>query len=224
MDQYNKIVLEAPEDQAKYFTKITAEDRKKVEAWLEKMVEAWLAKQAVAPRWAERFLYIVQEAVQGVDYDYWIANLEPSVKDGKIYYAKGEVVGGDFSCNQYDKMAKEYAPERGSRLASVYELFMWYALRIANGLWTFEYVAHYSSGAGNYVGMREKSGERNVGGYEDGQGNTYKIVTFKYGFAFVGGSYIFDGYRYPVARIFNSDYADPRYIQELGSPVVVLTK
>lgn len=261
MEQYNKIVLEAPEgmhyttcqgkngelivrlvpnssvteqdsvsqselvekftDKTTFFTKISTEDREKVKEWLE--------KQANVPYSAKIFLSIVKEAVQAINYDYWIANLEPSVKDGKIYYAKGEKVGAKFSCIEFADMAKEYAPERGSRLSNLYELFMWYALRIVNNLWSLGYVSSNSSKAGNYMNaygssrMMEKTGARKCGGYEDGQGNTYKIVFHKYGFYRVGGCYESDGDVHPVG-VYSSYLNDPCYTQKNSVGVVVLTK
>lgn len=170
-------------------------------------MKRWLAKKKSAPKWAKQFLERVREAVQVINYDYWIANLEPSVKDGKIYYAEGEDVGKGFSSNDWEKMAKEYAPERGSRLTELDELIMWYALRIANGLWTLHYVAKDSSSAGNYrnapktAGKMEKTGARRCGGYRDGQGNTYKIVIFEEGIALVGGGYNVNGNYFPVANV-----------------------
>ena len=249
MERLNKVVLEVPQDmhyeaaigeegelilrvvpnsseiscdKAKYFTQITAEDREKV--------KNWLAKQKGENEKEEKFLAIVKTAVKAVNYDYWIANLEPSVTDGKIYYAEGNAVGVGFSYNQWMNMAEEYAPERGSRLSNEYELFIWYALRIVNNMWTLNYVATNSSGAGNYSNapgatqFMEKTGERNVGGYCDGQGNSYKMITYvggcRYGLA--GGLYRDSGYECPVADIafrFNQDE-----IRIDSSGVLVLTK
>ena len=137
MEQYQKIVLEAPEgmhyttsqgengelivrlipnspvisqesvtvlqvrvvdDKAIHFTHITADDREKV--------KKWLAAQSSAKDDVRRFLTCVKKAVKVVNYDYWIANLEPSVDEGKIYYAKGEKVGVGFSWDEYKQMAE----------------------------------------------------------------------------------------------------------------------
>ena len=247
MEQFRKIVLEAPDgmyytttqgengeliirlvpnssemscEKAKFFTKITAEDRKKL--------KNWLAKQKGKSDREKSFLTRVREAVKAVDYDYWIANLEPSVTDRKIYYAEGNAVGVGFSCNQWMQMAKEYAPERGSRLSNEHELYIWYALRIVNGLWTLDYVANDSSSAGNYrnapgaTHAMEKTGARKCGGFCDGQGNSYKIVTCEGGYALVGGHYVEDGSDYPVADV--NYYHRPYYIHYGSSGVLVLTK
>ena len=153
-------------DKAKFFTKITAEDRERVKKWL-------ATKRSKTDR-DKTFLTRVRKAVKAVNYDYWIANMEPSVVKGKICYAKGKNVGVGFSCNQYKQMAEDYAPDRGSRLAKLHELFIWYALRIVDGFWTFDYVANNSSSAGNYrnapvaTNFMEKTGVRECGGFCDG--------------------------------------------------------
>lgn len=249
MERYQKIVLEAPEgmhyttsqgengelilrlipneevveknmEKAIYFTHITADDREKV--------KQWLAKQKETKNRERGFLERVKKAVQVVNYDYWIANLEPSVNRGKIYYAKGEKVGVGVSCYQYKQMAEAYAPERCSRLAELHELFIWYALRIVNGLWTLDYVANDSSSAGNYgnapgsTGFWEKTGARECGGYRDGQGNTYKIVAVKDGFALVGGDYHCHGNYLPVETVRYVNF--PYNIHYSASGVLVLTK
>lgn len=247
MEQLRKIVLEAPEgmhytatqgengelivrlvpnsseiscDKAKFFTKITSEDRKKV--------KDWLAKQKGETGREESFLTRVRDAVKVVDYDYWIANLEPSVKDGKIYYAQDRDVGVGFSGNQWLQMAKKYAPERGSRLSNLDELLIWYALRIVNGLWTLDYVANDSSSAGNYKNAprsthsMERTGARICGGFYDGQGNSYKIVIHKDCYALIGGDYLLSGNRETVADFYYHN--DPNIIRNYGSGVLVLTK
>lgn len=208
------------EDKHPYFTKITAEDRDKV--------KNWLAKQKGETVRVKRFLGRVKEAVQAVNYDFWIANLEPSVANWKVYYAKGEDVGVGFSCNQYKKMAEEYATERGSRLANLHELFIWYALRIVTGFWTLDYVCNDSSSAGNYRNAPnayrrlETTGARTCGGYGDGQGNTFKIVTVGDDFALVGGFYFNIGDYCPVADVYY--YNIPDNFRDYSSGVLVLTK
>jgi len=213
-------VLETVEDKAKYFTKITAEDREKV--------RNWLVKQEAVTKNERDFLGILKEAIRAVKYDYRIANLEPSVEDGKIYYAEGNDAANEFSCNQWELMAKAYWPEEGARLSNLYELFIWYALRIVNGLWTLDYVANDSSAAGNYWNApgatrwsMEKTGARECGGYRDGQGNTCKVVTHEGRYVEVGGIPDFRGDEYPVADWEWMPSPDTDYS---GSGVLVLTK
>lgn len=194
-------------DKAKYFTKISVDDIEKVRKWL--WAELKIAREIEIEIPERDFLNALESAVFWVNYDYWIANLEPSVNEGKIYYAKGEKPGVGFSCKQYKEMAKNYAPERGSRLAFVDELLVWYALRIVNKQWTLRYAAFDSSSGGNYrnapdkAGCREKTGARKCGGYYDGQGNTRKIATegFTCIYALLGGSNICDGDDHPVANV-----------------------
>ena len=215
MEQFEKNVL-----QEEFFTKITAEDREKV--------KKWAVKRKGRTDNEKVFLAIVKEAVQEVNYDYWIANLEPSVENGKIYYAENHDVGAKFSGNQWGEMAINYKPERGSRLSNLHELFIWYALRIVNKLWTLNYVANDSSSAGNYWNApesfksMEKTGARECGGYRVGQGNTYKIVTREGGYALVGGYYSNFGDDYPVADVGYSKL--PNDIRVISSGVLVLLR
>ena len=235
MHQDKKIVLKVTErmnyitnqsntgekvDKFKCFVKITKQDRKKIKKWLK-------GRNGNTVR-EENFLKRVKQAIQKVRYNYWIASIEPSVADGKIYYSEGEDVGVGFSCNQWNLMSKIFAPERGSRQANLHELVIWYALRIVENKWTLDYVANDSSSAGNYRNApettrnSEKTGVRECGGYCDGQGNTYKIVTAADNYAFVGGDYLDTGYLYPVADIISD--VNPDYIRYYSSGVVVLTK
>lgn len=251
MEQYQKVVLKAPEgmhyitsqgkegelilelvpnvipmtsvvatDKDKYFTKITEQDREKVKKWL----KGRIGKTDKEKRFLER----ANQAIQKVNYDYWIATIEPSVANEKIYYAEGEMVGVGFSCNQWNSMAKDYALDRGSRLANLYELFIWYALRIVNGLWTLNYVSNNSSSGGNYrnapkaTGSMEKTGARECGGYRDGQGNSYKIVIVEDGYELVGVGYNGNGDSYPVADVYYCSYPDLTHYNSSG--VLVLTK
>ncbi|MBQ2836200.1 MAG: hypothetical protein IJE68_05145 [Clostridia bacterium] len=212
--------VEETGDKAKFFTKITVEDREKV--------KNWLAKQKGKNDGEKSFLTRVREAIKAVNYDYWIAHMEPSVHKEKVYYEANQDVGVRFSCNQWMQIAKEYAPERDSRLSNLHELFIWYALRIVNGLWTLDYVANDSSSAGNYRNAPgathsiEKTGARKCGGFCDGQGNSYKIVTREGGYALVGGNFNDNGSNYPVACV--SYNYDPYHIQFDSSGVLVLLK
>ena len=203
-----------------YFTKISHEDRDKVKEWLRNC-------KSTSNR-VNDFLNIVREATEMIDYEYWIAELEPSVKDGKIYYEEGKDVGVGFSVPQWEKMAKRFAKERGSRVASIHELYLWYALRIVDGLWTIEFVTRNSSTGGNYFDapgaskQKDRSGQKTCGGYRDGQGNTCKIVTIEGGYALAGGYYRRGGRDYPVAEVFRYYY--PSNLPDDSVAVVVLTK
>lgn len=203
-----------------YFTHITEKERNKV--------KEWYAQQNETNEWAKEFLVRVGQAIQDVQYDYWISNIEPSVKDGKIYLARGNNVGVGFPSKHWRYMCKKYAPELGSRQAKLSELILWYALRIADGKWKLKYVAFDSSTDGNYLdapmssSTMECSGARQVGGYNDGQGNTYKIVDDNHGFAIVGGNYACSGKLYPVSKV--QYFGNINFTQSYGTAVVVLTK
>lgn len=213
-----KMVLSAA-NKAKYFVKISAQDRNLVKKWLE---------QQIAVTYKERvFLNIVAEAIRNINYDYWIACLEPCVFVKEIYYTdKREKVGVGFTGPQWSEMAKAFAPERHSRLSNLYELFLWYALRIVKGLWTLDYVAEDSSSAGNYFNSTnssrsmEKTGERVCGGFSDGQGNTCKMVTWGKEYVIVGGSYLEYGTTNPVGSF--QFYENTETILKYCTGVVVL--
>lgn len=212
----------------------------KAESFMEYFDFMGSEEQRIAKEWAEtaegetneqdKFIELTKEAGSKIKEDYYIANIEPSIdKTGKIYYKKGEVVALGLSCNQWKERAHDFAPECESELATVYQLVLWYAYRIAKGCWTIEYVCDDSSIAGNYWNSPnaahnvEVSGAREVGGARDGVGNTCKVVTDgDAGFGLFGGNYSFDGGEYPVADVSFIDGTDFTYYN--GSGVVVLNK
>lgn len=191
-------------------------------------VKRWIKTQKPQTENQKDFLKIVRKGLNEVRYDYWISTIEPSKPKDKIEFIDGEDVAVGYSINQWIEMFNSYAPERGSRMANLYELFIWYAWRIAKSFWTLQYVADDSSSAGNYANApesthcREKAGARGCGGFRDGQGNTYKLVTHKDSFAAVGGYYFNYGNNYPVAVVYY--YNHPDDIRYYGCGVLVLTK
>ena len=217
---FSKSAKQTCDNRYVYFIKVSDEDRDKVKEWL-KSCES-------TSNQVNDFLNIVREATEMIDYEYWIAELEPSVKDGKIYYEEDKDVGVRFTVPQWEKMARRFAKERGSRVASLHELFLWYALRIVNGLWTIEFVTRNSSTGGNYCDAPESSkqidrtGQKICGGYKDGQGNTCKIVTIEGGYALVGGYYRRCGRDYPVAEVFRYYY--PSNLPDNSVAVLVFTR
>ena len=214
-------VEETSEGKYTYFTVITEKEREKVKKWFKKC-------NFTTSKRKRKFAAIVQQALREINYDYSIANIEPSVKEGKIYYAEGDDVGEGFSAKQWDEMANEFSQERGSRLATLQELFLWYAVRIVNGLWTLDYITKNSSSAGNYwdspnaLRKKAKAGEIECGGYKDGQGNTRKIATFENGYAMAGGSCYDHGMNTPVGGFLPQINSDVVWDKNTG--VVVLTK
>lgn len=213
-----RIPEESPEES--HFLKITSTKRKKIRRWVK--------TQKGETEREKDFLKIVRKALNKIHHDYWIATMEPTIIDGKIKYIEGEEVAVGYSCNEWKTMAEEYMPERGSRLASLYELFLFYAYRIVREFWTLSYVANDSSSAGNYRNSLnhyngiERAGAREAGGFRDGVGNTYKIVTHEVRYALCGGNFDNNGSIYPVGDV-GFDYYPSNTLYN-SSGVLVLTK
>lgn len=211
-----------------FFVPITSKERREVAKWIEKQKEE---------KRSEEYMKIMREALQSVQYDYWIVTLEPSIKDGKIYYQEGLKVATGIIAGEWKELCKEYNQKRGSRIATLYELFIWYTLRVAKGYWTYEELMQDSDKLGNYSGSnvryskkdlrhykrgQELTGARECGGYKDGQGNTCKIVTHKGKFLAVGGCYKVSGRKYPIGCI--SSYYGAFKLHTMCHGVTVLTK
>lgn len=194
-DEYGNLVT------GDYFFKMGEYEREVVEKWT-KDAKAETEKQ-------ESFLEKVKEARSIVDYDYRISTIEPSMgEDGVIFFEKGNPVAVGINELKWREYAKKFDEKHSSRLATLSELFLWYAYRIAVRGWDFSYVADNSSSAGNYWNSPEASqdfelsGVREVGGFSDGIGNTDKLVSLETGgFALVGGFYYNFGFEKPVANI-----------------------
>ena len=222
-----KSVATAQEEKL-FFVPITSKERKEVEKWLEEPKEETRS---------EEYMKIMKEALEAVKYDYWIANIEPSVENGKIIYQEGLKVAIGIVAEEWEELCRDYNPKRGSRLANLYELFIWYALRAARGYWTYEKIMQDSDRLGNYSGANiryskkdlrrykkglELAGARECGGYKDGQGNTCKIVTHKGKFLAVGGCYKVSGRKYPIGC--TSSYYGVFKLHAMCHGVTVLTK
>ena len=150
-----------------FFTRIGEEERKKV--------KKWLAQQKGQTTIEKTFLKVLKKAIEEIDYEYWISNTEPSVKNNKIYYGEGYQAGIMYANNQWKDMAEEYCPKRGSRLSSLCELFIWYALRIVDNTdstWTLDKVSNYSTRVFS----------------TDAQVSTIKFVSHNGGYVLVGGN------------------------------------
>ena len=218
--EISDVTSDVSKDKDKHFIKVTNKDREIVRKWLKTFDNPTKKK--------ESFLEIVKQAIKEIKYEYWIATIELSVKNGRIFYAEEQPVGVDYSYPQWKEMAENYNPKRGSRLANLQELFLWYAVRIAKGLWTIDDVVIDSTKCGNYRNAldgrhrMEKTGARICGGYRDGQGNTYKIVTNNGHFLLIGGCFHCHGDDYTIASIHNGN--SPRCTRSYGSGVLVYTK
>lgn len=213
-----------------FFVKITSKERAEVEKWLEE-------EKDVKGTYGQYFLHVIERALTQVDYDYWIASLEPTVVNGRIRFIEGRKVATNYMPEEWEELCKQYAPERSSRMANLYELFIWYAWRIVKGYWTFEYVTNDASSAGNYKDSpnlyaindprhyhhnMDKAGAKECGGYKDGQGNTCKIVTHKGKYKAVGGCYISSGKTNPIAS--TSFYYGLFHYRTYSHAVVVYTQ
>ena len=208
-----------------HFFKMTFEKRKKVKRWLKNQWKELSQKT----RKEKEFLKKIKEGTKYIKYEYMISTIEPTMnqKNKKIEFIKGAKVARGYTCEQWEKFAKEFMPERGSRLANLYELFIWYAWRIVKGHWSLGYVANDSSGDGNYIDSPNSSGEyetsakRKVGGFRDGIGNTFKIVTHGVWCALVGGNCSRMGCHFTISNVDENSKDSTIYN---GTGVIVLTK
>ena len=197
-EETKDVILSKEEVLVKYFKAIGNTEKEQIGSWC-KVQEAQTEKQ-------EFYLNVLARTRKYGIADFCIATLEPSVKNGKIYYQKGEKVAKGFTLEEWDKMAKEFCPERNSRLATLEELFLFYAYRNAQDLWSISDVCDSSIGIGNFFDAPkakngfETSGHRETAGYFDGIGNTSKICRYDdLVFTVTGGHFDKSGADYPVA-------------------------
>ena len=184
----------------KYFFKMTLDELLMVACWC-KEFEPKTEKQ-------EEFKNMVKKAMHKVNYQYEIAIIEP-VTDirGNIDFEEGVDVYGCPRAVYWIQKAKEFAPKYNSGIATLEELYLFYAYRIAMRYWTIEYVCDDSSSDGNYDDSpisskkKDKAGENIVGGFMDGIGNTRKLVIKDEVPTLVGGAYGYSGKKYPVAYL-----------------------
>lgn len=217
------------------------------------VVKSWLASPVKAKTQNQRdFLFRVRTALHYINYEYYISTIEPSLDDnGFIMFKPGNEVATDFDFVEWELYAKAFyqglllsekvmTPSRDayygwkSELANIYELFLWYAWRIAKGYWTLEEVCDDSSALGNYLNSpkvtfdMQVSGEREVAGFRDGIGNTRKWVAAldKMHSWVCGGSIIDNGLLNPVAYSrhvkWYSDYFNNKNIRGETTGVIVL--
>ena len=150
------------------------------------IVKGWLSAIEAENQEQREFIDIVKEASNTIDYDYSIATLEPSQnKGGKLYYKEGKEVEQALSCEQWETKAKEFAPQYESRLATLFELYLWYAYRCAQKYWTIQYICNESFVSGNNSQLA-RSGKLEIGGFSDGCTNTNKIVKYGKDFCLCG--------------------------------------
>lgn len=210
-------VVESP-SWLKYFFFMSKEEIKAVRKWVTKVTPVTEAQK--------EFLEIVKEALGFIDYGYRISVIEPSMnEEGELFFEVGKPVETGLCLGDWKAKCKEFASEWNSRMASIHELYLWYAWRIVKGYWSLEYICDDSSEGANYFTSPnpshkcEVSGSRVMGGFSDGTGNTYKIVSYGSGMAVCGGKFDDYGNVFPVADV--NCYVDSEFIV-CGTAVVAL--
>ena len=173
---------------------------------LERVAE-WLELVCAETKAQEEFLNRVEAALEVIDYDYYIATMEPTIQNGGISYSKEAPVATGLTGRQWMKKATTYFTSSSwrSNLAMLEEGDLFKAYRVAIGYWSLEEICDNSSRLGNYW-MREKrngllpAGKTESGGFPDGVGNTFEIYRDKGGIALVGGCYLSMGDMRPVTQ------------------------
>jgi len=203
---YDSAPIYGPKDAFSHFFLMGENERWKVENWLSNALMEVPENNLIQRIFLER----VRIAINVIDYDYYIATLEPSFdKDGNIFYEEGNTVAGGIKAREWARKARNYysGEEWHSELAKLEEGDLFKAYRIAMGYWTLEYVCNDSSAEGNFWDSvtssqaLEVSGAREVGGFKDGVGNTYDIYQTEFGFALVGGYYRLEGSKQPLMSV-----------------------
>lgn len=206
----------------KHFVLMGSEEKAKVRAWLTE------TRPIPKTERQRNFLRIVIKAFAKVDYAYRISVVEPAFKDGMLCFYEKAPLCAERTFIEWIKLANDYAPEYESKLANIYELFLWYAYRIVTGELTLEYVCDDSSSAGNYADSPtashrlEFAGGREWEGPTDGIGNTSKLVMADSGFAVCGGAFDVSGSDFPMADVQIYTVAMKNYKCTTTTPVVVV--
>lgn len=171
----------------------------------------------------EIFFEVLEKSLKVVNYDYEISIIEPSFKDGSLYFKIGEPIKLGLKCDVWEKLAMDFDPKHNSRMTTVYEAIMFYTWRVAKGYMTLTEAAIDASSLGNYsdspysTGKIENAGMVIAGGFADGIGNTCKIVKHEYGYGFMNGAFENLGKIYPVCSIrWNNEIIAIRY----GTPII----
>lgn len=168
----------------------------------------------------KQFKRAVKKAIKAGVHDFWRPVCDPSFDDdGRICYEPGKMPAVGKKCEWWEKNAKNFCPERGSRLGTKYEYIAFLAVLIkelvASGKtleWAWNAICNDSKELGHYRDSEnakedfEPTGSREICGWCD-LANSYKIVAKNKeggGFWFVGGSYRDDNhyfYRYCLSAL-----------------------
>ena len=188
-------------------------------------VANWLYHLKPKTEGQKSFYFKVRDALSVIDYDYYIAVLEPSVDgEGNLYYKKYSKIAKELTYGEWEKKAKAFYKQDGlkSCLANEYELYLFYALRVALGIWSIEGVCDIVYR--NYSYDFRRSGEVMLGGFYDGIGNTAKVVkTCEYKgvkYALCGKFNVYKtGYIAPIEAEYHND---KKRCADYGSGVLVI--
>lgn len=189
------------EDSLKHFSKMKEKDINNIRSWHWHHPKARTIEE-------QKFLLWTSEAVHFTNYEFKWPMLEPTIENGNVRYEQYANVSKWLNYYEWRRVAEMFAPQYNSGIGNLYELYLVYAYRIMHGYWTIEYVCNDSTAEGNFFDSPGKSifgcesaGERKVGGYFDGIGNTSKIVEQNMQILSVGGNYTHYGRFNPVARV-----------------------
>lgn len=165
----------------------------------------------------KRFKESLEEVIRNGVKDFYLPNMDPSFADANtIHYVAGEGPAVGKSYNWWTKAAKEFMPDRGSRLGTKSEYIAFLAVLIKvlvqNGWSTkkaWNAVCNNSKEIGHYwdsveaKGTFEKTGSREIYGFFD-LGNTCKILSADKNcdaFVVTGGYYNCNGGSDPLFKM-----------------------
>ena len=202
-----------------YFKEMTEQDKDSIKRWRD--------RQKPINEAEEFFIYMLEKADEDFYQNFRIQNTEASVKDGQIYYRRGDKVAIDYSLGEWETMVKEFLPECNSRIATLGQEYLFYALRATQYFWSLDDLCYNSNKFGNFwdspkaAHTFEVSGKREVAGYFDGVGNTSKICMYDEKlFAICGGYFDKEGKDWTIAG--HIDFSNnPKQIYKYASAVVV---
>lgn len=194
---------------SKYFAQMGQRERNLVSGWHFDFEPQNTAQQVLGR--------IVGDALAIVNYDYEIAIIDPSMdENGKLFYHEEAAGCGAMNGFEWERKAKEFAPEFNSRLANLYELFLWYAYCIAAGNKTIEDICDVTYEVTTYSEW-----------ISDGRpilptGRTYKIVKNNTTFAMCGGRFFTSQTKFSMSDVGYVYFPEGKMFN--GSGIVVLKK
>jgi len=169
----------------RYFFMMGKKEFEKIKEWLSVELEDVTEEQI-------KFLRDVTIELASDPDEYAIAIIEPSFDFvGRLTFCEDEPVAVGLSNIEWEKEAINFAPKYGSDLATIEELLLFYAYRIAMGWWTLEEVCDKPVYLESYdpMGKIKNSAYEYYGGFADGIGNTHKVVKTEDGYAVCGVGY-----------------------------------